>query len=72
MKNKAFIVYEYDQENNDLTYVKEYQKARDIQQDFGLDNIKSVYNYIVEDIEEETSYNNLLKNKYIIIKEELL
>ena len=67
---KVFVLYQYNRELNDLEYVKEYNKAEEITKDFNLENKKSIYNYIIKDIEEETSYYNLLDSKYLIIKED--
>lgn len=72
MKNKkVYIIYKYNENINDLEYVKEYDSIQDIKEDYNLQNKKSVYNYIIKDIENESSYYNLLDSKYLIIKEEL-
>lgn len=68
-KEKYYILYNYNKFKKDLEYIKEYNKIEDIQKEFNLKNKKSVYNYIIKDIEKEESYNNLLNNKYILIKE---
>ena len=68
---KVYIIYKYNNELNDLKYIKEYNKIEEIKKDYNLQNKKSVYNYIVKDIDNINSYYNLLNNKYIIIKEEL-
>ena len=72
MKNKkVYIIYKYNNESNDLEYVKEYNTTEEIKKDYNLQNKKSVYNYIIKDIDNINSYYNLLNNKYIIIKEDI-
>lgn len=68
-KEKYYILYNYNKFKNDLEYVKEYNNIEDIQKEFKLKNKKSIYNYIIKNIDLEESYNNLLNNKYVIIKE---
>ena len=68
-KQKYYTLYNYNKFNRDLEYIKEYNNIEDIKKEFKLKNKKSVYNYIITDIDNEQSYNNLLDNKYIIIKE---
>lgn len=69
MKNKkAYIVYEFDQFQNDYKYIKEYYNIKEIQKDYKLNNVKSVYHYIAKNCED---IKQLLNNKYIIIQERL-
>lgn len=72
MKNKyynkkqyAFIVYEFDQFNNDYKYVKEYYTTKEIQKEYNIENVRQ---YTTKTIENIKHYIN---NKYIVIKEEL-
>lgn len=77
MKNKKiYTLYRYNQFKNDFEYIKDYYKTQDIQQDFKLKNIKSIYNYINKSI--DNIYNNInnnkqhfLQDKYIIIQDTL-
>lgn len=66
LTKKAYIIYKYNKLNNDLEYIKEYYNINDIIKDYNLENKKSIYNYIVENIDNLDSYYNLLKNNYII------
>ena len=68
---KVYIIYKYNENINDIEYIKEYNKIEEIKQDYNLQNKKSVYNYIIKDIDNINSYYNLLNNKYIIIKEDI-
>lgn len=65
---KAFIVYEFDQFQNDYKYIKEYYNIKEIQSDYKLNNIRSVYHYIAKTIDNT---KQLLNNKYVIIEERL-
>lgn len=68
-KEKYYILYNYNEFKNDLEYIKEYNNINEIQKEFKLKNKKSIYNYIIKNIDDKSSYNNLLNNKYVIIKE---
>ena len=68
-KEKYYILYNYNKFKNDLEYIKEYNNIEEIQKEFKLKNKNSIYHYIIKNIEDQKSYNNLLNNKYIIIKE---
>ena len=65
---KAFIVYEFDQFQNDYKYIKEYYNTSEIVKDYKLNNVKSVYHYIAKTIDNT---KQLLNNKYVIIQERL-
>lgn len=72
MKNKyyqkkqyAFIVYKYDEFNNDFEYVKEYYNTKEIQEDFKIENVRQYTTKTIEKIK------HLINNKYIVIKEEI-
>lgn len=65
---KAYIVYNYNEFNKDFNFFKEYYNIKELAQDFNLNNKKSVYNYIYNNI-EDVQVNNLLNHNYIIIKE---
>ena len=71
MKNKkVFILYEYNQYSDDFNYIAEYFNLEELKQknNIQLKNKKSIYHYIKNGIDEKME---LLKNKYIIIKEVL-
>lgn len=65
---KAYIVYNYDEFNKDYNFIKEYYNINELMQDFKLNNKKSVYHYIYNNI-EDVKLDNLLNHQYIIIKE---
>lgn len=69
MKNKkAYILYQYDQFNNDYTQVMEYLTLKELQEkeNIHLKNKKSIYNFVTTSIDE---VKHLLQDKYIIIEE---
>ena len=73
MKNKkAFIIYKFDEFENDFQYVAEYYSIKDLQEKekntISLGNQKSIYYFIQDEIKEQ---NRLLNVKYLIIKESL-
>lgn len=71
MKNKkAYIIYEYNDFTKDFKYIKEYYNIKELQEkeNILLKNKKAIYQFIFSNIEE---VKHLLKDKYIIIKEEL-
>lgn len=70
--NKAYILYEYDQFNDDFKQVMEYYNIKELkEQNKDILNIKestNIYKYIsksIEDIKEK------INNKYIIIMEDI-
>ena len=71
MKNKkVYIVYKYNDFKNDFEYIKEYYSIKELMQNenISLRHNNSIFQFIVDDIEKA---KHLLKDKYIIIKEEL-
>ena len=77
MKNKkktnkipVYILYEYEEFQNDYRSIKEYLSIKDLQADaskeYGLTHPVSIYHYITASLE---NIPHLLKDKYIIIKE---
>ena len=73
MKNKkSFIIYKFDEFENDFQYVAEYYSIKDLQEKekntISLGNQKSIYYFIQDEIKEQ---NRLLNDKYLIIKESL-
>ena len=71
-KKEVFILYEYNNFNNDYEYIKEYYNIKQLKEEnkkqFNLKNNRSIYHYIKNNIEDNI---NLLNNKYLIIKEVL-
>lgn len=65
LKN-VYILYKYNKINNDIQYIKEFNSIDEIKKDF---NIKNVYDYIINNIDEEIKH--LLYNDYIIIKDKI-
>lgn len=73
---KYYTIYKVDTINNDLQYINEYEDIITLVQDYGLKNKKSIYNYIIDNldkVEDLVNIKNLLKCKYIIMidKEEV-
>lgn len=69
-KKKAYILYKYNQFNNDYEYIKEYYNTKDIQKEFKntIKNDRSIYHYITKSID---NVKQLLNNQYIIISESI-
>ena len=51
-KEKYYILYNYNEFKNDLEYIKEYNNINEIQKEFKLKNKKSIYNYIIKNIDD--------------------
>ena len=67
MKNKkSLILYQYNKFNNDLTYIKEYYNKKDIEKDFNIKS-KSIYQYIVKDIEKIDKNTRMIESNYILM-----
>lgn len=69
-QKKAYIIYKYDEFTKDFEYIKEYYNLRELQEkeNIKLKNKKAIYQFIFNNIDE---VKHLLKDKYVIIKEEL-
>lgn len=65
----TYILYKYNKINNDIKYIKEYFNIKDLQKDF---NINNIYQFIYKDIDKLKDNFKLLKDKYIIIKDNML
>jgi phage antirepressor YoqD-like protein len=70
LTKKAYIIYKYNKMNNDFIYYKEYYNLNDIIKDFNLSSTFSLYHYIINNIEDNIT--NLLNDRYIIVKENVL
>lgn len=64
---KAYILYKYNEKNNDLIYIYEYEKIQDLQAIFKI-NLQSIYNKINFSITDDIK---LLNNNYCIICENI-
>lgn len=66
---KAFILYEYDQVQNDYNNIKEYYDIQELNKKEGYNiHPKTIYKYISKDIEH---IRHLINNKYAIIMENI-
>ena len=64
---KAYILYEYDQAQDDYNNIKEYYDIQELNRKEGYNiHPKTIYKYISKDIEHIT---HLINNKYVIIQE---
>ena len=70
-KKNAFILYKYNNFNNDYEYIQEYYNINDLIKDnnIQLNNKRSIYHYIKKEIGDNIGH--LLKDKYIIINEKI-
>ena len=66
MNKKTYILYSYNRFNDDLEYIKEYNRKADILKDVKLKNKYSLNHYITNSVE---NIKQLLNNKYIIIED---
>lgn len=64
---KYYTVYKIDKINNDITNVADYTNIDDLVNDYNLTNKKSIYNYIVKNLDNIKEFNHLLKDKYFIM-----
>ena len=69
-KQDVFIIYEYNEFENDYRSIKEYLSIKELQEEaskeYNIKNPVSIYHYITDSIERP---KKMLNNKYIIIKE---
>lgn len=65
---KVFILYSFDEFENDFKYIMEYNSIEELQKqnNIELKNKRSIYHFIKEDLKE---IKHLLKDRFIIIKE---
>ena len=71
MKNKkVYIIYKYNDFKNDFEYIKEYYNIQELikNENINLKHKNSIFQFVADDIDK---VKHLLKDKYIIIKEEL-
>ena len=68
-KQKYYTIYKINKETKDIEYIEELESAEEVQKEYNLKNKKSIYNYLVKNIDEVDvfSLKNLLKNNYFIM-----
>ena len=68
-KQKYYTIYKINKETKDVEYIEELTSAEEVQKEYNLKNKKSIYNYLVKDIDEVDvfSLKNYLKNNYFIM-----
>lgn len=68
-KQKYYTIYKINKETKDVEYVEELESAEEVQKEYNLKNKKSIYNYLVKNIDEVDvfSLKNLLKNNYFVM-----
>ena len=54
---KYYTIYKVDTLNNDLKYENEYENIIELMKDYELKNIKSIYNYIIKDLDKINKLN---------------
>lgn len=64
---KYYTIYRIDKTNNDITNIADYTSIDDLVDDYNLTNKKSIYNYIVKDLDTLKDFKHLLKDKYFIM-----
>ena len=68
-RKKYYTIYKINKESKDIEYVEELESAEEVQKEYNLKNKKSIYNYLVKNIDDVDvfSLKNLLKNNYFIM-----
>lgn len=68
-KQKYYTIYKINKETKDVEYVEELESAEEVQKEYNLKNKKSIYNYLVKNIDEVDVFNlkNYLKNNYFVM-----
>ncbi len=68
-RKKYYTIYKINKETKDVEYVEELESAEEVQKGYNLKNKKSIYNYLVKNIDDVDvfSLKNLLKNNYFIM-----
>lgn len=64
---KYYTVYKIDKTNNDISNIADYTSIDDLVNDYNLTNKKSIYNYIVKNLDTLKDFNHLLKDRYFIM-----
>jgi len=68
-KQKFYTIYKINKETRDIEYIEELESAEEVQKEYNLKNKKSIYNYLVKNIDEVDvfSLKNYLKNNYFVM-----
>lgn len=68
-KKKYYTIYKINKETRDIEYIEELESAEEVQKEYNLKNKKSIYNYLVKNIDDVDVFNlkNYLKNNYFIM-----
>lgn len=68
-KQKYYTIYKINKESKDIEYIEELESAEEVQKEYNLKNKKSIYNYLVKNIDEVDVFNlkNYLKNNYFVM-----
>lgn len=71
MKQIYYSVYYIDTKKNDINFVEEFDNVDDLANAYDLKNKKSVYHYIIDNLDNVNllELKNTLKNKYIIFRD---
>lgn len=64
---KYYTVYKIDKINNDINNIADYTSIDDLVNNYNLTNKKSIYNYIVKDLDTLKDFKHLLKDRYFIM-----
>lgn len=64
---KYYTVYKLDKSTNDISNIMDYTNVNDLMDDFKLTNKKSIYNYVVKNLDTLKDFKHLLKDKYFIM-----
>ena len=72
MKKMIYSVYYVDTQKNDINFIEDYEDTESIATAYGLTNIKSIYNYLVDNADINfLELKHKMQDKYIIIKDYL-
>jgi len=64
---KYYTVYRIDKSTNDITNIMDYTNVNELMKDFKLTNKKSIYNYVVKNLDTLKDFKHLLKDRYFIM-----
>jgi hypothetical protein len=64
---KYYTIYRIDKSTNDISNIMDYTNVNDLMDDFKLTNKKSIYNYVVKNLDTLKDFKHLLKDKYFIM-----
>ena len=64
---KYYTIYRIDKTNDDISNIMDYTNVDELMKDFKLTNKKSIYNYVVKNLDTLKDFKHLLKDKYFIM-----